>query len=99
MVVFSAGRGLDRDYGRQIVSWIRGFSSQADQTPGTRDLEDAPQSMRQELVDLFFILAEHKVEEISSEHIYRVSPRVSAFKPLEFRTVATDLRNRNFGMG
>jgi hypothetical protein len=50
------------------VRWIRGFSSQAGQTPGTIDLEDGSQSMRQELDDLFFILAEHKVEEISSEH-------------------------------
>ena len=81
------------------MRWIRGFASHTGQTSGTRDLEDAPQSMRQELVDLFFILAEHKVEEISSQSIYPVSPRVSAFKPLEFHTVATDLGNRNFGVG
>jgi hypothetical protein len=54
------------------VDWIRGFSSQAGHTAGTRDLEDAPQPMRQELVDLFFGLAEHNHEEVPPEHIYRV---------------------------
>ena len=87
------------DSGRQIVRWIRGFAFHTGQTLGTRDLEDAPESMRQELVDLFFMLAEHKVEEISSQRIYPVPPRVPAFKPLEFHTVTTDLGNRNFGVG
>ena len=53
------------------MSWIRGFSSQ-DNIVSTRDLEDAPQAMRQELVDLFFGIAEHNQDEISSEHLYRV---------------------------
>ncbi len=55
------------------MSWIRGFSAQEGHTPRTRNLEDAPQPMRQELVDLFFSLAEHNQEEIPPEHIYRVT--------------------------
>lgn len=52
---------------------IREFSAQERKGPTTRTSEDAPQPMRQELVDLFFSLAEHHEDEIPSEHIYRVT--------------------------
>jgi len=55
------------------VNWIRGFSAQAGHTSGTRNLEDAPQAMRQELVDVFFSVAEHNQDEISPEHVYQVT--------------------------
>lgn len=37
--------------------------------------------MRQELVDLFFGLAEHHEDEIPSEHIYRVASQSSGIRP------------------
>ena len=51
------------------MSWIRAFSSQSGDSE-TRDIEDAPGSMRLELVDLFFSIAEHFPDEISPEHVY-----------------------------
>jgi len=54
------------------VSWIRGFSGQPGESE-TRNVEDAPRSMRQELVDLFFTLAEHNPDEIPPEHVYRAT--------------------------
>ena len=57
----------------QKLNWIRGFSVQSSANSGARNLEDAPQPMRQELVDLFFGLAEHHDEEVPSEHVYRVT--------------------------
>jgi hypothetical protein len=55
------------------VSWIRGFSSEAGGGSDTRNVEDAPRPMRQELVDLFFSIAEHNPDEIPPEHIYRAT--------------------------
>jgi hypothetical protein len=55
------------------VSWIRGFSSQSSGSSQTRNVDDAPRSMRQELVDLFFSIAEHNPDEIPPEHIYRAT--------------------------
>jgi hypothetical protein len=55
------------------VNFIRSFSAGSGDAPRTRDLEDAPRPMRQELVDVFFNLAEHNEDEISPEHIYRVT--------------------------
>src|SRR6267378_1191881 len=57
----------------KIVSWIRGFSSQASGSSDIRNVEDAPRPMRQELIDLFFTIAEHSPDEIPVEHIYRVT--------------------------
>ena len=54
------------------MSWIRGFSSQSGGSE-IRNVEDAPRQMRQELVDLFFTLAEHHPDEIPPEHIYRAT--------------------------
>jgi hypothetical protein len=54
------------------VSWVRGFTARSGSDTGTRNVEDAPQSMRQELIDLFFSLAEHNQEEIPPDHVYRV---------------------------
>ena len=55
------------------MSWIRGFSEQSRGASGARNLEDAPQPMRQELIDLFFSLAEHSQDEVPPEHIYRAT--------------------------
>jgi hypothetical protein len=55
------------------VNWIRGFSEQSAGASGARNLEDAPQPMRQELTDLFFSLAEHSQDEVPPEHVYRVT--------------------------
>jgi hypothetical protein len=55
------------------VNWIRSFSEQSAGASGARNLEDAPQPMRQELVDLFFSLAEHSQDEVPPEHVYRVT--------------------------
>lgn len=54
------------------MNWVRGFSGRAD-SPGVRNVEDAPRPMRQELVDLFFTIAEHSPDEIPVEHVYRAS--------------------------
>lgn len=54
------------------MSSIRGFSSQAGGSE-IRNVEDAPRPMRQELVDLFFNIAEHHPDEIPPEHIYRAT--------------------------
>jgi hypothetical protein len=55
------------------MSWVRSFSGQSGDGAGVRDVEDAPGAMRQELVDLFFSIAEHNQDEISPEHIYRAT--------------------------
>ena len=55
------------------MNWIRGFSEQPAGASGARTLEDAPEPMRQELVDLFFSLAEHRPEEVPPEHVYNVT--------------------------
>lgn len=54
------------------MGWIRGFSHQSGGSE-IRSVEDAPRPMRQELVDLFFTLAEHSPEEVPPEHIYRAT--------------------------
>jgi hypothetical protein len=54
------------------VSWVRGFSGQGGGSD-IRNVEDAPRPMRQELVDLFFTIAEHSSDEIPPEHIYRAT--------------------------
>lgn len=54
------------------MSWIRAFSSHSGDGSETRNMEDAPDPMRLELVDLFFSIAEHNHDEIPPEHIYRV---------------------------
>src|SRR5258708_1399347 len=64
-----------------------------------RNVEDAPRSMRQELVDLFFSLAEHNPDEVPSEHIYRATVQslgieASAFPSSGFRyATGRDVRN------
>ena len=55
------------------MSWIRGFSSQGSGSSDIRNVEDAPRPMRQELIDLFFSIAEHSPDEIPPEHIYRAT--------------------------
>lgn len=53
------------------MNWIRSFTNSAN-SAGTRDLEDAPLAMRQELIDLFFSLSEHS-HEVPPEHVYRAT--------------------------
>jgi len=54
------------------VNWVRSFSGGTDDG-GARNVEDAPRPMRQELVDLFFTIAEHSPDDIPVEHIYHAS--------------------------
>jgi hypothetical protein len=67
--------------GIEIVNWIRGFSEQSPGSSGVRNLEDAPPPMRQELVDLFFSLAEHNQEEIPPQHVYQVICQSLGIRP------------------
>jgi len=74
------------------VNWIRSFSDQGG-TSGTRSLEDAPLPMRQELVDLFFSLAEHNHDDIPPEHVYQVilqslGAQPSSGLPYSYRSLA-----------
>jgi len=55
------------------MGWIRQFSGEAEVSPQTRSVEDAPAAMRQELIDVFFSIAEHHPEDIQPEHVYRVT--------------------------
>lgn len=54
------------------MNWIRDFSTQEGHIPPARDVEDAPQPMRQELIDLCFGLAEQNPRAIGEERIHRV---------------------------
>lgn len=51
---------------------IRDFSIQEGHVPPARNVEDAPQPMRQELIDVFFALAEQNPGAIREERIHRV---------------------------
>jgi hypothetical protein len=54
------------------MNWIRDFGMQ-EGAPVARVLEDAPREMRQELVDVFFGLAEQNVGVgLSDDRIFRV---------------------------
>jgi len=55
------------------VSWVRGFSGHSGDGSGAREVEDAPEPMRHELVDFFFSIAEHHPEELPPEHVYRAT--------------------------
>jgi len=63
------------------MSWIRGFSEQSGGASGARNLEDAPQSMRQELIDLFFSLVEHGQDEVPPAHVYNVICQSLGIRP------------------
>jgi hypothetical protein len=67
------GRTRQCSFGGIYVGWIRSFSADSDGCSDTRNVEDAPRPMRQELVDLFFSLAEHSPDEVPPEHIYRAT--------------------------
>jgi hypothetical protein len=54
------------------MNWIRDFSIQQGGIPPGRNIEDAPEPMRQELIDLFFGLAEDSNGAVSGERIHRV---------------------------
>ena len=54
------------------VNWIRDFSAQEGHYPRVRNVEDAPQPMRRELLDLFFGLAEQNPATISDTRVYNV---------------------------
>jgi hypothetical protein len=56
------------------VNRFRAFSSgQSGDGSGAREVQDAPGPMRQELVDLFYSIAEHNHEEIQPEHVYQAT--------------------------
>ncbi len=54
------------------MHWVRDFTFQDGHIPTTRNREDAPDGMRQELVDLIFGLSEHNPNAISDRHLHRV---------------------------
>jgi len=54
------------------MNWIWRFSSQEGPSPSRRDIQDAAEPMRQELIDLFFSLAEQNLGAITPERVYRV---------------------------
>jgi hypothetical protein len=62
----------------------RGFSSQLNDDSGARDIEDAPDPMRRELIDFIFSLSEHYHEEISPEYVYQVICHSLGFEALSF---------------
>jgi hypothetical protein len=54
------------------MNWIRDFSMQQGDVPPGRNVEDAPEPMRQELIDLFFGLAEESNGAVPGERLHRV---------------------------
>lgn len=52
------------------LSYFRSFS-RPDEAP--RDVEEAPDAMRQELADCFFSISEHNHDEIPPEHVYQAT--------------------------
>jgi hypothetical protein len=54
------------------MNWIRNFGAQEGHVPPVRNVEDAPQEMRQELIDLVFGLAEQNPEAIPAERLHRI---------------------------
>ena len=54
------------------MNWVRDFSNQEGHLPPARNTEDAPQPMRQELIDLFFALAEQNPGTVPEERIHRI---------------------------
>lgn len=54
------------------MGWIRDFSNQERRPLAARNVEDAPDEMRRELVDLFFGLAEQNPGTISATSVYNV---------------------------
>lgn len=54
------------------MHWIRDFTDQEGHIPPVRNVEDAPQPMRQELVDVFFGVAEQNPGTVQQERIHRV---------------------------
>jgi hypothetical protein len=54
------------------MHWIRNFSAQEGHVPTVRNVEDAPQPMRQELVDVFFGVAEQNPGTVQEGRIHRV---------------------------
>lgn len=63
------------------MNWIRDFSEQSSGASGARNLEDAPPPMRQELIDLFFSLAEHGQDEVPPAHVYNVICQSLGIRP------------------
>ena len=60
---------------------IRDFSAQSAGAPESRNIEDASEGMRQELIDLFFFIAEHRSDEVPPEHIYNVTYQCLGLRP------------------
>lgn len=62
----------------------RGFSSQLNDDSSARDVENAPDPMRRELIDFIYNLSEHYHEEISPEYVYQVICNSLGFEALSF---------------
>jgi hypothetical protein len=54
------------------MGWIRDFTQQQGDMPPSRNIEDAPQSMRQELIDVFFSLTEQNPHTVQQDRLHRV---------------------------
>jgi hypothetical protein len=63
------------------VNWVRDFSAHSSGASGARNLEDAPDGMRQELLDLYYLLTEHRSEEVPPERLYNVICQSLGIRP------------------
>jgi hypothetical protein len=54
------------------MNWVRDFGMLEGRIPAARDIEDAPQPMREELTDLFFGLVEQNPGTIPEERLHRI---------------------------
>lgn len=54
------------------MSWFRGFSAEEEHVPPVRTLEDAPDTLRHEVLDLVFHLAEHNRGGSLDDHFYNI---------------------------
>lgn len=54
------------------MNWIRDFGNLEGHEPPARNVEDAPNGMRQELIDLIFGLAEQNPEALLAERLHRI---------------------------
>jgi hypothetical protein len=73
------------------VNWVRDFSAHSSGASGARNLEDAPDGMRQELLDLYYLLTEHRSEEVPPEHLYNVICQSLGIRPSGYPDRGTDM--------
>ena len=69
-------------YGDAVT--IRGFSSQLNDGSKARDVEDAPDPMRRELLDCIYSISEHNHEELQPEYVYQAACHSLGFDTQSF---------------